>query len=296
MTRSDTRWIARAIVGKTENQRGFVLLTVLWFMALLMLMATTFIMSVRTHTRISGNQAHSIEARLNADAAVRLIAYGLATTPETAYRLSGRSTDGNIFACQLPDGEVALVSIQDHAGLVDLNAAPPELLRKLFISVGSQPSDADWLANAIVDFRDPDNDSLNGGPEISAYQDHGLLAGPKNGFFQSRWELDQVPGMNSNLLESIEARVTVFSRSDGIDPDVTPLDLQLSGNEIRKTQGQTFTIIAEAKSGRRGRFVRRAIVRITRQPGSPYQVLSWERGLNRLSDRSTANLPIRACA
>ena len=297
MTRADTRRIARAKREKPDNQRGFVLLAVLWFIALLMLMAITFITSVRTHTRISGNQVLSIEARLSADAVVRLIAYGLAAPPKTAPGLNVMSTDGDIFACGLPNGETALVSIQDHAGLVDLNAAPPELLRKLFIAVGSQPSNAASLANAIVDYRDPDNDSLDGGLETSAYQGHGLAAGPKNGFFQTRWELDQVPGMTLDLLESIEARVTVHSRTDGVDPDVAPLDLQPAGNEIRKTRRQTFTIIAEARSGRRGRFVRRAIVRITRQPNSPYQVLSWERGLNRLSDRLSAEPPMRgACA
>ena len=296
MTRAGIRWIPRAI-RELNSQRGFVLLSVLWFVALLMLMVTTFITSVRTHTRISANQVQSIEARLSADAVVRMIAYGLAAPPETIQGLSVTSADGSIFACQLPDGETALVSIQDHAGLVDLNAATPKLLRKLFIAIGSQPSDAARLANSIVDFRDPDNESLDGGPEISAYQDHGLTGGPKNGFFQIRWELDQVPGMTLDLLELIEARVTVHSRSEGVDPDVTPLDLQPAGNEIRKTRGQTFTIVTEARSGQRGRFVRRAIVRITRQPNSPYQVLSWERGLNRLSDRLSADPPMRgACA
>lgn len=270
------------------NEQGFILVVVLWFIAVLALVATTFLTSVRYHVRIAANQMDNAQAQLNADAAVRLVAFRLAAMNQRDLRSGALKVDGSIAECELPGGQPVLISVQDHAGLVDLNAASPELLRKLFMSAGVTPNEATRLANATVDFRDPDDSSRNGGAEAADYQRRGFEAGPKNGFFQTRWELDQVPGMTLDLMETLSERVTVHSRSEGVDPGVLAFDLNLAGGEVRPSRIEAFTIIADAQFGERGRFVRRAIVRLLRQPSAPFQILSWERGLEPLNNQGVA--------
>ena len=58
--------------------------------------------------------------------------------------------DGTVCTVPFEGGEV-LISIHDESGKIDLNQAPPELLRGLFISIGLDELEADALGTREID-------------------------------------------------------------------------------------------------------------------------------------------------
>ena len=83
-------------------------------------------------------------------------------------------TDGTVYAWAFGGGEVR-ISIQDEDGKIDLNGAPGELLRGLFLSatwtgpdgeiLGLDESEADALSDAMRDFTDADDLRRRNGAE-----------------------------------------------------------------------------------------------------------------------------------
>ena len=79
------------------------------------------------------------------------------------------------------------MSIQDEDGKIDLNAAPDELLRGLFVSAGLDEDAGAALVDAIVDFRDEDDLTRLNGAEDRDYADAGLPYGAKDAPFEAVW-------------------------------------------------------------------------------------------------------------
>jgi general secretion pathway protein K len=74
-------------------------------------------------------------------------------------------------------------------------------LSALFETLGLGHEKAQSLADAIVDFRDPDNLIRLQGAEKSQYQAAGLAWGPKNGPFEDVEEVQQVFGMTHAIYD-----------------------------------------------------------------------------------------------
>jgi Type II secretion system (T2SS), protein K len=88
-------------------------------------------------------------------------------------------------------------------------AASPDLLKWLLRGLGAALERAAALAAAIVDFRDEDDIRGVNGAESAAYLAAGLAHGPKNAPFETGSEVDQVLGMDLNLLGHLRAVTTV---------------------------------------------------------------------------------------
>ena len=249
------RWPGRA-VGR-DNSRGIALVSVLWILALLAIIAGSFTTNARTNAKLAHNLVENAKARALADAGVNraiLALLGRERQPmlspemealivsrpeleqvldpygETMLRDASEQrwpADGTVYAWRFGGGE-ALVSIQDETGKIDLNTARDELLKGLFLSVGLEEQEAAALVDAIADFRDPDDLRRLNGAEDDDYRDAGLAYGAKDRPFDAVEELRQVMGMTRALYERVAPMLTVYSGQSGIDPRTAPREALLA--------------------------------------------------------------------
>lgn len=243
------RWPARA--AGQENSRGIALVSVLWILALLAIIAGSFTTDSRTNVKLAYNLVENAKARALADAGVNRAILALlgrerqpmlspemealiASRPEleqvldpygeTMLRDAGEQrwpADGTVYAWRFGGGEI-IISIRDETGKIDLNAAGDELLKGLFLSVGLEEPEAAALVDAIADFRDPDGLRRLNGAEDDEYRDAGFAYGAKDRPFDAVEELRQVMGMSRELYARVAPALTVYSGQSGIDPWTAP--------------------------------------------------------------------------
>lgn len=233
------RWPARAVEQK--NSRGIALVSVLWILALLAIIAGSFTSNARTNAKLAYNLAENAKARALADAGVNRAILALLGPgrqpmlgPEMEALIVSRPeleqhwpADGTIYGWRFGGG-VALVSIQGETGKIDLNTARDELLKGLFLSVGLEDQEAAALVDAIADFRDPDDLRRLNGAEDDDYRAAGFAYGAKDRAFGAVEELAQVMGMTRALYERVAPALTVYSGQSGIDPRTAPREVLLA--------------------------------------------------------------------
>jgi general secretion pathway protein K len=81
------------------------------------------------------------------------------------------------------------------------------------------------LADAILDFRDADDDRRPNGAESGDYRAAGQRWGPKNAPLQSVEELGQVLGMTSASVSRLRPHIGLHSGLSGLDPSAASAKL-----------------------------------------------------------------------
>lgn len=291
------------------RERGIALVTVLWVMAFLVVVAAAVGSQARNETYLARNLVDSAQARQLAEGGIYLVIHDLLTRPAG----QGRAATG-ATRYRLEDGEVALV-VQDEAGKIDLNAAPRELLLGLLKAAGMNALEGDRLADAILDWRDTDSLRRLNGAEDRDYRAAGLDHGAKDGPFDTVEELRGVLGMSEALFEEIRPALTVHTGRAQIDPAVAPeLALravpglspsQVAHYKLLRQQGESqgrplppppplgprgkrflaphsgglYAITARAALDTGMSAYIRAIVQLqARDPREPFSVLEWRTG------------------
>lgn len=268
--------------GKATGERGVALLLVLWVLVLLAVLALGFSGTARMRALVARNLEENAAARWLADAGIRLTVRRLWTGTDQPV------PDGTIYHCRLQSGGLA-ISVQDVAGLIDLNAAPPETLAGLFAAAGVDDARARRLAAAVTDFRDVDRIRTEGGAEAEDYAAAGLPHGPKNGPFRAVEELEQVAGMPQGLVDRVRPALTVHGLRASADLRRAPPLVRLAYGETEITelgdkadplpaaQGTyRFTVTAWTKSG--AVYGREAVLNIQTLPLATWRVLRWGQG------------------
>ena len=288
------------------NQRGLALIAVLWVTMLLAVIAASFTSSARTESRLAHNMVENAKAEALADGAVYRAALGLLEPdPERAWR-----ADGTPYRISYDEGDVT-IRIYDEDAKVDLNAAPPELLRGLLLLLGVEEETATTLADRIVDYRDEDDQPEPNGAEDPDYEAAGRATGAIDRPLLTEAELLGVLGMSEALYRGLRPLVTVYSGAEGIDP------MRASRDLLRAIPGMTpeiadaikaagpdadpfetiddevlfelevyfvpsreimYRVQAVARTADGGVFVREAVIELTADPERPFQVHAWRRG------------------
>jgi len=207
-----------------RKERGIALLLVLWVVTLLTIMAVALTGTQRTETALAGNQVDAARFRALADAAIEYAMLDLMVPPITMQSSDTQDVpDGNLWA---PDGTphawsfggVALqVAVYNEASRIDLNQAPRDLLVRLLNAAGVPQDSVDSLADAVIDWRDPDSLRSPDGAEDSDYEAAGLPYGAKNGPFDCVEELQQVMGFTREIYRLVEPALTVAIGSAQVD-------------------------------------------------------------------------------
>ncbi|WP_435103495.1 general secretion pathway protein GspK [Arhodomonas sp. AD133] len=194
------------------RERGLALITVLWVLTLLAVIAGSLTLTVRREVNAVRNNVDLARGRALAEAGIRY----------TFLQLKHPSAD----ARWRPNGQwhrFRLGGVTVHArarqvsGRIDLNRAPPELLEGLLRAVGVQDeSRRKTLAANIQDWRDDNNATRPGGTgERSTGAGD---PGPYDRDFLDIAELQRVPGITPELYRRLAPNLTVFNGTPVITP------------------------------------------------------------------------------
>ena len=267
-------------------------------MTLLAVLLVGFAGDARTELLLARNHYESAGARAIADAGVSLAVFGvLDPSPDSQWHADGQSR-----AFTYGTGTIR-VAVQDEAGKVDLNMAPPELLTGLLRTLGVANADGAAIVQAIVDRRQTSV------PNAGRRNRPALVRRSQDDAFRAIDELRLVPGMTRALFDRIAPFVTIHSGMADIDPLTAPPEVlrslpgtnageienfiaarerlgpapgelpPLSGGDgfLAHRALQTATITSEGRTARGTTFTRQAVVSLSPDPGAPYAILSWRR-------------------
>lgn len=189
---------------KLRARRGVVLLMVLWVIILLTVLVSSYVQSASTEGRQARYMLNTTEARYAAEAGMHRAIYELNNpTLDLRWKGDGRPYEFNFDKAKLT------VEILDETGKIDLNNASQDLLEQMFVFAGIDPLGAAKLAGAVVDWRDPDELISVNGAELNEYRSADLDYGPRNQYFATVSEVQQVLGMNFELFEKLEPMLTI---------------------------------------------------------------------------------------
>lgn len=286
-------------MNSATRQRGSILVSVLWIMIFLGLLAVILrvqMTGVVASVRVTEDKA---SARILAEAGLSQAAAEIRAGPPDGV---GTLNDQISSTITLPAG-VASISARNEASRIDLNTAERPLIVGALRAAGAAPGTADDLATKIIGHR-AGPAPQNGQPAGSVPQQ----AGNDTKLFQTVSELAAFPGITPAIAIAIEPYVTVSSglagvRLEALDdgllgdiPGLPPSVLKaikdfhagrLSREQLDQSlAGVTFNTPAQApswrvdlrttlQSGYSESF--EALMLISNTDEVPYRVLDWRR-------------------
>ena len=203
--------------------RGVAFVLVMWLIAMLSVLLGSFALVARTESMQSRHLFDTTTARYAAEAGINLAVYGLSKSDPTQKWVA----DGRPYSFVFDEVEVE-VSLTDDSGKIDINAADQISLKSLFVGVGVEEPKAEELADAIQDWRDPDDLTSLHGAERGDYRAAGLSYSPRNAPFETLSEIQQVYGMNYAIYSKIEPAITMFSGRSTPSAAYAPLEAMMA--------------------------------------------------------------------
>ncbi len=200
--------------GRIRRTRGIALVSVLWVVALLSIVALGVSSEVRTETRSISNLLQLTQAQYAAEGGVDLAIANLFTSSPARWPV-----DGTVQKVRIAKAAVR-IAIYDETGRIDLNYAEPWLLNKLLASANLGAHERLLLVDAILDWRDSDNLRLLYGAEDYSYFAAGMPYGAKDAKFDNVDELGLILGMRPEIVQAIKPVLTVYSGRAGVDSAV----------------------------------------------------------------------------
>lgn len=273
--------------------RGAALLLVLWLIVLLTALVGAFALSARIEHIQGRVLSHGVVGDEAARAGLEYAVLRL-RDPDPASRWVA---DGRPYAWSFNGVPLQLRAV-DETGKVDLNAADHPLLAALLVELGAEAAEAERLAGAIIDWRDPDDlGQVAGAAEDPEYAAAGLPHGAKDAPFEAVSELGLVLGMPPELAARMAGHVTVHTgralpdldfagptvlRATGIDPEPLLAARQAAAPAIAGPAAPgsgTWSIDSRARlpDGRESRL--QAVVHAGGSvPGASWTALRWQEG------------------
>jgi len=192
-----------------RDERGFILVAVLWILAALATLASVYSVYVGNAAWATNANDDRLRIRAAISSALELTAYKLTAAPKDA-----RPPHGG-FAFRLGHSAIEVTFVAEGSR-IDLNAAPKEMLAGLFTAVGASPDDAATFADRIIGWRNKgvvaDQDK-----EAALYQSASYAYAPRQAPFQNALELALVLGLPAAIVQRVLPFVTVFSGHAEID-------------------------------------------------------------------------------
>jgi general secretion pathway protein K len=213
--RSSTR---RADPPQTR-ERGWALVSVLWAVAILSMMAAATEALTVSSARIAHREFDA--ARVDADVRAGVVRAVLAVDDP---RIGARWRLDGVPQAFSFDNLAMTINVQDEAGLIDLNAADETTIVGLFTAAGLAPDAAKTLGDNVSDWRTPidaDDPTRQQGTTDGQYNGRGYK--PRHNPFQTVDELKLVTGMTPALFARVAPALTVYSREADVDESSAPL-------------------------------------------------------------------------
>lgn len=188
------------------KQHGVALILVLWVLSILMLMAGSFSLTMRRES--AGVMAHKANAEANAQAQAGLtIAQAMLLQEDENKRWR---IDGSIYEIET-EKATTRIRIESETGKIDINSVTNTLLHQVLIHAPIEIQAQFNLENAILDWRDEDENTRPFGAEKREYHAAKLHYAPRNKPFRSLAELQMVLGMTADVFEWMKPIFTVYA-------------------------------------------------------------------------------------
>jgi general secretion pathway protein K len=225
----------------SARQNGMALVVVLWIIVLLSIMAAGHTRGTHVDTQLASRQLSVAQARGYAEAGINHALLMLLSD-------KGRDVpvDGRIFGVAVDDTTVTL-AVRSATGLVDLNAASPEILEAALQAAGVADAERSGIVDAVLDWRDGDDLRRLGGVEDDDYVAAGLPWTSRDGRFMAVDELRYLPGIGQDEFERLAPLVTVHSGRAGVDLELAPPIL------VEAMTGKRLEPASQDNAGSRGR-------------------------------------------
>ena len=204
----------RHLTGPVRD-RGVALVAVLWFTVAIAGMAAAFATLARGEALRSRNMVDGIRARAILEAALDRAALEL-VTPTVKPTQRGVELDWPF------DGALVHIVITGESGLVDLNAASPELIASLAGELGADRELAQRIADSVLDWRDDNSLRRPKGAEDRDYRSAGRQGGAADAPFGHVGELRQLLPVEPALYRQLRDLVTVATGRGNPDGELAP--------------------------------------------------------------------------
>jgi general secretion pathway protein K len=228
--------------GRWQNQRGVALIVVLWIFIFLFVVAFDFSASVREEAAATTRFADETQGYYLALAGFQRGLYDFlqqaGTTNSQPDPMHNDLFDGGWHEEKLGSGTFR-VRLIDEGGKINLNRVDEQLLRRVFINLGVEATQADILVDSILDWRDPDDLHRTNGAENEYYGSLTPAYSAKNGPLDSVEDLLWIRGMTSSLFYGASDDAN-DSRSEGL-PRVALRDVFTIDSPIDRVNLRTAT-------------------------------------------------------
>ena len=198
------------------------MIAVLWILVALMLMVSSYSLFARVETRMAGAQVDQAKANALALGGVEYIQAYLKQPPQISNK-----PQQQFLQLNLGEGRLDM-TLTNVAGLVDLNKAPPALLKDLFQIAGGMDEESSAI---LIDILRPDTTQANGAPPPVLHDIR---------------DLRSMPGITESIYNALLNLITVDAASgDGkVNVHQAPLDVLTVLTQGNREIAQTF---AEAR-------------------------------------------------
>jgi general secretion pathway protein K len=219
--------------SETAANDGFVLVAVLWMLAAL----TTLISIYSAYALNTAAASHVTDDRIQAEASIR------SGVEIAAYRkLAGsEAQSAGRFEVQVGRTRV-VVRLSPETARIDINAAPKDLLTGLFVELGVDQAQAEFLTDRVIGWRDKAD--AGHGAEAQLYLKRNVPYQPRQAPFESALELSLLPEISPALVERALPLVTIFSGRGQVDAMSAPPTI------LSALPGMTPEILASILKGR----------------------------------------------
>lgn len=211
-----------------QQQRGFVLATTLWIIAIVALVIGYFSEQVNTSLTLAQQKQDLAEQQLSFAATRSQLLFRLATLPMSFYGLGPDATS----AVKLDDSAYRgsgsdVVQLQDERGLININFPNLAMLGCFLNNRGIPYAGQTQLIDTLQDYTDEDDFRRLNGAEAADYRAQHLPP-PPNDLLYTPYQLKNVIGWRSQVNfwkgEPVIKNLSA-SRITGFNPNTAPAEL-----------------------------------------------------------------------
>lgn len=286
-----------------KKDKGLALIVVLWVISLLIIMSSSFSLTIQRESAIISGLKEKSEATANAEAGIYYAIAKLLQNDKDQHWNAYNSLYEINFV-----GKRVRIKIADESGKIAINFVDKEQLLSLFGSINVEESLAESLSDAILDWRDNDDIQSDNGAEKQQYEEAGLKYEPRNEGFSNIEEIQMVLGMTARIYRQIENMISVYAQNPKVNSTAASREVLLTLPDTEKemvdeyiqqrvdnernsenvsqpewyqgssNKSDTFMIIAEAMIDEN---ITQQIMAVVRKGSSkvnmPYTILKWSK-------------------
>lgn len=208
----------------TRAEEGFILVLTLWVLVIVTIVVGYFAERVARSVELAQQARQNIQSAIDLSDTRAEILYRLGTTSITAYGLGNQFQAIALDNRPYRSGKFSMVRLQDNRGLLNLNLAGDDRIRRILGILGIPADRHGRMIDTLRDYIDDDDLVRLNGAEKDDYLAAGL-APPGNNRLITPWEAQKIIAWSDNkeLWESGQlAALTTTSLSAGINPNTAP--------------------------------------------------------------------------